>query len=369
MKPPPKIPPVWLVRGLNLFRNALLKANRKLFPGNVVLYEQFQSFWLLPALYVAAKLDVAGILKNGPETVETIAQQTESDPESLYRILRALSSQGIFKEIKDRRFALNSISRGLLDEPGSLRYAILHHLGPVNWNLMSNLMVAAQTGNDPFADKYGIPVYNYLQQHPEEYAVFDRSMSNLSELGLAPVLTAYNFGKYPVIVDIGGGEGFLLAHVLIHYDAPVGILFDLPEAVIKAPALLNSKNAAQRCTIITGDFFSATIPTGDLYIMKNIIHNWNDDDCVRMLSNIRRSMTPGAKILIIDMIVQTINTPALAPLLDIQMLACMHGGRERTREEFQKLLEQSGFKINRIIPTIAPISLIEAEPANPQHHV
>jgi hypothetical protein len=369
VKPPPKLPPVWLVRGLNLLRNALLKVHKKLFPGNVVLYEQFQIFWLLPSLYVAAKLDVAGVLKNGPKTVEVIAQHTGSDPGALYRIFRALSSQGIFKELKDGRFGLNSISRGLLDEPGSLRYTILHHLGPVNWNLMSNLMVAVQTGKDPFADLYGMPIYNYLQQHPEEYAVFDRSMSNLSDLGLEPVLSSYDFGKYPVIVDIGGGEGFLLANILARYDAVSGILFDLPEAVIKASSLLNSLNVEQRCIVFTGDFFSAIIPEGELYILKNIIHNWNDDDCVRMLTNIRRSMKPGAKILIIDMLVQTINTPALAPLLDIQMLACMHGGKERSKAEFEKLLDQSGFRVNRFIPTIAPISLIEAQPLNSPHHV
>lgn len=357
-----KLPPVWLVRAITLFRNALLKLNKNLFPGNVVLYEQFQVFWLLPSLYIAAKLDIAGFLKNGPRSVHEIAEHTGTNPDSLHRILRALSSQGIFFSQKDGRFRLNRISRGLLDENGSLRYTLLHHLGPVNWNLMSNLMVAVKTGNDPFTDRYGISIYDYLQQHPDEYEVFDKSMSNLSDLGLAPILNAYEFNKYPTIVDIGGGEGFFLANILMYCPASKGVLFDLPEAIGKSYELVASFNIADRVEITTGDFFSDVPASGDLYILKNIIHNWNDDDCIRLLTTLRRCIKKTARILIIDMVVQTPNKLSLAPLLDIQMLACMRGGKERTKSEFVSIIEKSGFKVLRLIPTIAPISIFEAAP-------
>ncbi len=358
----PKLPPVWLVKGVNLFRNALLSLNRRLFPGNVVLYEQFQNFWLLPSLYVAASLDIAGALKNGPKSVAEIAKEVGADSAALYRVLRALSSQGIFRELKERHFRLTPMATGLLDTPGSLRHTLLHHLGPVNWNLMSNLMVAVKSGNDPFADRYGLPIYDYLQQHPEEYVLFDRSMSNLSDLGLAPVLNSYDFTPYKTIVDLGGGEGFLLANIITRIPAARGILFDLPEAVVKTMKMLAAFDVSSRVEIRTGDFFSGIPAEGDLYILKNIIHNWNDEDCIRMLKVVSQAIKPEARILIIDMVVETVNTPSLAPLLDIQMLACMQGGKERTRKEFESLLSRSGFRINRIIRTIAPICLIEAMP-------
>ncbi|MCX6307034.1 MAG: ArsR family transcriptional regulator [Bacteroidetes bacterium] len=206
-KPPriQKLPPVWFIKAINTFRTFLIQLNKRLFPGNVVLYEQFQYFWLMPAMYVAAKLDIATLLKDKPLTAEEISKHLNLDTSNISRILRALSSQGIFTEKRGGRFALNRMTRALLDEPGSMRHAILHHLGPVNWNLMSNLEYAVRTGKDAFADKYGKEIYLFLKDHPGEYALFDKSMSNLSDLGLAPILNACDFSKFPLIADIGGG--------------------------------------------------------------------------------------------------------------------------------------------------------------------
>jgi predicted transcriptional regulator len=364
----PALPPVWLVKSLNLFRNALLTLNRRMFPGNVVLYEQFQYFWMLPSLYIAAKLDVAGFLQNCPETVENIAKHTGTNVDALRRILRALASQGIFKETKDGRFRMTRMSEGLLDKPGSLRYAILHHLGPVNWNLMSNLMYAVKSGDDPFTNKYGVPIYEYLQNHPEEFAVFDKSMSNLSDLGLAPILNGYDFSRFKTIVDLGGGEGFLLARIMNQCPASKGVLFDLPEAVVKAPAMLASNNALAQVEIVTGNLFSEIPAEGDLYILKNVVHNWSDDAFIRMFKNLRTYIKSGARILIIEMIVAKFNSPSLPLLLDIQMLACMQGGRERSRAEFEHICNLAGFRVSRVVETIAPLSLIEVQPLDAAKH-
>lgn len=358
----PALPPVWLVKSINVFRNALLTLNRRMFPGNVVLYEQFQYFWMLPSLYVTAKLDVAGFLQNGPETVENIAKHVGAHADSLRRILRALASQGIFKEMKDGRFRMTPMSAGLLDKPGSLRYAILHHLGPVNWNLMSNLLYAAKTGDDPFTNKYGVPIYDYLQKHPEEFAVFDKSMSNLSDLGLAPILNGYDFSRFKTIVDLGGGEGFLLARIMNQCPASKGILFDLPEAVVKAPALLEFHHALDQIEIVTGNLYTEIPANGDLYILKNVVHNWSDEDFTRMFKNLRKYINPNARVLIIEMVVRKFNSPSLPLLLDIQMLACMQGGRERSRTEFENICNRAGFRVTRIVETIAPLSLIEVQP-------
>ncbi len=356
-----KLPPVWFIHTLNAFRTFLIQLNRKLFPGNVVLYEQFQYFWLLPALYVAAKLDIATLLKDEPLKAEEIANRLNLHPANVSRIMRALSSQGIFKIKGDGRYRLNGMAKGLLDEQGSLRYMILHHLGPVNWNLMSNLEYALTTGKDPFKDKYGKEIYEFLKDHSQENALFDKSMSNLSDIGLAPILNAYDFSKHKIIADIGGGEGFFLANIIDNNPGSRGILFDAPKAVAKAPAMLNLHQAGNRITILSGDFFDFIPGPANLYLLKNIIHNWDDEKSAKLLQNIRKTMGAGGRLLIIEMVVPPGNAPSLAKLLDIQMMATMQGGKERTGKEFQTLLEQSGFTLTRIIPTIAPICLIEAK--------
>lgn len=355
-----KLPPAWLINAINEFRTLLLRLNRSLFPGNVVLYEQLQNFWLLPSLYVAAKLDIATLLKNKPLTAAEISEQLKIDEGNISRIMRALASQGIFKQTRKGAFTINAMAMGLLNEQGSLRYMILHHLGPVNWNLMSNLEYSVRTGQDAFADKYHQPVYEYLSDHPGESALFDKSMSNLSDLGLAPILHAYDFSKFATIADIGGGEGFLLANILNLHPGLKGILFDIPRAMAQAPAMLTNYAVADRTEVIPGDFFSS-IPAGaDLYILKNVLHNWDDEQSVDLIKKIGEACQPGVYLLIIEMVVPTGNKPSLAKLLDIQMMATMPGGKERTAEEYRRILEKSGFAIKRIIPTVSPICLIEA---------
>lgn len=354
------LPPVLLIRAISAFRTFLLKLNRKLFPGNVVLYEQFQYFWLLPALYVAAKLDIATLLKPKPLTSQEISDKLNTDPENLHRIMRALASQGIFKQTSNGKYALNGMAKGLLNEPGSLRHMILHHLGPVNWNLMSNLEYAVRTGKDAFSDKYGMETYAFLKEHPQEHALFDQSMSNLSDLGLAPLMQAYDFSQFAAIADIGGGEGFLLANILKHNPGCKGILFDTHEAVEKSFQMFARFQVENRIEIVSGNFFNSVPDSCDLYILKNIIHNWGDEMSVKLMKNICQSIKTGGRLLIIEMVVPSGNESSLAKLLDIQMMATMAEGKERTASEYTLLLEKSGFSLTRIIPTIAPICLIEA---------
>ncbi|MEI7980865.1 MAG: methyltransferase [Bacteroidota bacterium] len=356
-----KMPPVWLVKIIQLFRGLLLRLHRKTFPGNVVLYEQFQNLWLLPSLYVAAKLNVAEHLKESPLSAQELALRTNTHARSLSRIMRALTGQGIFKVNRDNKYEINGMAKGLLDEPGSLRFMLLHHLGPVNWNLMSHLEYAVRTGEDAFADKYGKGIYEYLQDHQEESGLFDRSMSNLSDLGLAPILNAYDFSHFKTIADIGGGEGFLIANIVKENPSAIGILYDLPETVAQAPRMLERYGVRDRVSIISGNFFEEVPAGAGLYLMKNIIHNWSDSQCIDLLKNVNRAMTENARMVIIEMIVSEDNRQELAKLLDIQMLVTLTGGKERTRKEFINLLESSGFKLTRIVKTIAPICLIEAK--------
>ena len=356
-----KLPPFWLIKGISAFRTFLIQLNRKLFPGNVVLYEQFSYLWLLPSIYVAAKLDIATLLKEKPLTTAEISERLHANTSNVHRLMRALAGEGIFKQTRDGRFALNGMAKGLLDEPGSLRYMLLHHLGPVNWNLMSNLEYAVRTGKDAFEERYGNGIYEFLRDHPDEYALFDKSMSNLSDIGLAPILSAYDFSCFPLIADIGGGEGFLLANILQNNPECRGILYDTPGALEKAPEMLAKHKVEGRTEIITGNFFHSIPVSADLYLLKNIIHNWNDEQSVELLKKIKEVMKPGGRLLIIEMVVPEGDESSLSKLLDIQMMATMQGGKERTREEYRDILERSGLILTRIVPTIAPISLIEAK--------
>lgn len=353
-----KLPPYRIIRVIELFRQWLVTLNRSLFPGSVVLYEQFQYFWLLPALYTAAKLNIAGHLSERPMTTRELADILECQHDQLFRLMRALASQGIFRQTRDGKFRLNRLSKPLLDGPDSLRAMIMHHLGPVNWNLMSNLEKAVREGKDPFLDLHGKGIYDYLKEHPAEYEIFDRSMSNLSELSLLPILNAHDFSCYPVIADIGGGEGFLLANLLKHAPQSTGILFDTREALSKALSGAIDNAAINRIRLIEGDFFQSVPPGASLYLMKNILHNWPDEACSQILSVIRQQMLPGASVMVIEMVVPDGNSPSLSKMLDIQMMASMNGGRERTRPEFEKIFHSAGFSKPRFIPTIAPLSLI-----------
>ncbi len=354
------LPPVWLVNLINVFRTALLMLNKKMFPGNVVLYEQFQYFWLLPPLHVAATLNIAEMLRSGPKSIEYLASEAEVHTPSLYRVMRSLASHGIFRERKNKIFALNRVALALLDGPGSLRYTIIHHLGQVNWTAMGNLFHAVKTGEDAFAYTHGKPIYEYLSEHPKEYEFFDKSMSNLSDMGLPLVLKACDFSTSNIIADIGGGEGYLLSQILLQNPHLSGLLFDLPEALVKSMTMLKTYGVDSRTTIIPGSFFENIDLAADIYILKNILHNWNDEKCRKILENIKKTMPASAKIFIIDMVVPDNNLPSISKLLDIQMLGIMSGGKERTREEFISLLDHSGLYLEKITQTIGPLKVLIA---------
>ena len=355
-----KLPPVWFVQALNGFRSGLTWLNGKLFPSSIVLYERFLFFWFLPALRVAAELDIAGILEKEPKTIGELATLTGSDPVALLRLMRALASQRVFKKRKDGRYVNTSLSKVLVEGKGSLRYMVMQHLGTINWSVFNDLSYSVRSGKSAFSKVFGKKIYEFLAENPEESILFDKSMTNLTEIGIEPFLSAYNFRKCRTIADIGGGEGLLLASILYINKNATGILFDLPEGLNNANNILRKYGVHDRVKIIEGNFFDF-VPEGyETYLLKNILHNWGDADCIRILSNTRRSMMENGKILILEMMLDEGNKASFGKLLDLQMMVFMESGKERTRKEFEILLGQSGLLINRIIPTIAPFSIIEA---------
>ena len=355
-----KLPPVWFIRTLNFVRSGMLRLYRMSFPANIVMYEQFTSFWILSAIRVAAELNIAGILEKGPMSIQQLATSTGSDPNALFRMMRALSSEKIFKKTKDDQYINTRLSKVLTERKGSLRYTLMQHLGTLNWTVINDLSYSIKTGQSAFSKVYGMKIYDYLSQNPDESLLFDRSMTNLSEIAIEPILSAFNFSNYPVIADIGGGEGLLLSSILYKNINSSGILYDLPEGLINAESMLKKYGVNDRVQVIHGSFFDS-IPSGaDIYLLKNIIHNWNTEDSTKILKNIRKVMPPHGRILIFEMILDERNRSSFGKLIDLQMMIFMEEGKERTRDEFESLLRLAGLKIKRIIPTIAPINIIEA---------
>jgi len=355
-----KLPPVWFIRSLNGFRSGLTWLNQQLFPSSFVLYERFLAFWFLPALRVAAELDIAGILNRGPKTLQELAELTATDQQALFRMMRALASQKVFKRRKDGRYINTSLSKVLVEGKGSLRYMVMQHLGTINWSVFNELSYSIKSGKSAFSKVFDKKIYEYLAENEVESTLFDRSMTNLTEIGIEPFLSAYNFKQCKNIADIGGGEGLLLASILYENKNASGILFDLPEGLNNAEVILAKYGVRERVKIIRGNFFE-TAPAGfETYLLKNILHNWGDPDCIRILANIRNAMEENGRILILEMLLDEGNFASFGKLLDLQMMVFMEDGRERTKNEFGELLEKAGLKINRIIKTIAPFSIIEA---------
>jgi hypothetical protein len=355
-----KLPPVWFIRLINNFRKSLIQLNKKLFPANVVLYEHFQYFWLLPCLKVAAELNIAGMLKYGPKNIDQLARETECNPDYLFRLIRALSSQGIFRQKKNGMVYNTALSGVLIEGTGSLRSMIMQHLGTLNWTVFSELSSSIKTGKDAFSKVYGKRIYDYLAENPEESELFAQSMTNLSEISIEPILSAYDFSQFNTIADIGGGEGLLLSSILYKNPKLHGILFDLPEGVIHAKGIIFKYGISERLTIKTGSFFEGAPAGADGYMLKNVIHNWSDEECILILTSIRSVLPANGKILIIEMIVEEDNKPSFAKLIDIQMMVFMQSGRERTRKEYKELLNRAGLKITNVTPTVSPLFIIEA---------
>jgi hypothetical protein len=316
-------------------------------------------YWLSQAIYVAAKLGIADHLEDGPRSCASLASITGCDPSALFRLLRALSDFGLFAPIGGDAFAMTTAAEPLRsDVPGSLRNIVIT-IGEIHYQACGDLLHSVQTGSPAFKEVYGCGLFAYLQQNNASADAFHRGMTNLSSLLSHAVLMAYDFRRISSIVDVGGGEGVLLRRILELHPRIKGIVFDLPLSI--EPAREKDNPEPSRYSYIAGDFFASLPPGANLYMLCNVLHDWDDARAVAILSNCRKAMAADGKVLLIEMILPEDGSGSFSKLLDLNMLV-MTGGRERTKGEFSRLLDAAGFRINRIIPTLAPQSIIEAQP-------
>ncbi len=310
------------------------------------------------ALYVAAKLCIADLLRDGPKTSEELATQAGANADALYRILRALASLGVFEEVAERRFALTPLAETLRsDHPGSMR-PLATFFGQDSYPVWSDLLYSARTGAPAFDHRFGASHFEYLAQHAEAAAVFNAAMSANVSRSVAATVIAYAFPTTGVVVDVGGGHGAFIAAILRANPGLRGALFDMPHVVEGVAPILDEAGVADRCARVGGDFFAPPLPTGDVYTLRQIIHDWDDERSVIILRNCAQAMAPDGRVLVIEAIIPPGNEPSRVKFLDLQMLV-MNGGRQRTEKEYRQLYAAAGLRLRHVIPTSTDFSIIE----------
>lgn len=318
-------------------------------------------FQVTQAIYVASTLRVADHLKDGPCSAEELAPLTQSHPGALYRLLRALAAIGVFNEDENRRFALTPMGECLRADFATPIGAWAEYAGsPYVWRAWGHLLHSIRTGENAFQGLNSQDIWSYRAERPAEGAVFDRAMTELSRGGAEAVIGAYDFSAFHHVVDVGGGRGLMLAAVLNAHSGMQGTLFDQAGVVAGARPVLEALGVADRCQIQGGSFFEKVPEGGDVYMMRMVIYDWDDDQAIIILKTCRRAMRETARLVLIERIIAPPNETPATKFSDLNMLA-LPGGRERTREEFSDLFARSGFELTRVAPA-GRLNVIDARP-------
>lgn len=359
----PRVPPARVVRVVDAARNRLRRLNERMLPAPFALGEMILGAWLSQAIQAAAELGIADVLGRGPRTVEEIADEIGADPDAVHRLLRLLSSRSIFVRRRDGRYDLTPMADALRsDAAGSMR-AFARFVGhPAHREHWSLLAEAVRSGQMTLPGLRGMDFWELLDTNPEFAEVFNGAMTSISESTNPPILAAYDFSVFDTIVDVGGGHGKALAGILDQARESRGILFDLASVTEGAPALLEAEGVADRCTIESGSFFDAVPAGADAYLMRAIIHDWEESKALQILRNVHRAMEPDATLLLVELVLPDGDAPHPGKLTDLEMLANI-GGRERTATEYGELLARAGFRMTRVVPTASPASIVEARKA------
>jgi hypothetical protein len=325
------------------------------------LLDLITGYWVAQAIYAAAKLGIADRLRDGPRPVAELAAETAANEEALYRLLRALAGRGLFEEGPGRTFGLTSLAELLReDHPLSLR-PLSVMFGDLQYQPWGDILYSVETGRCAYDKRAGEPFFDSLAKDPTAAQTFSRAMTSFLQAIPASVVGVYDFAGFERVVDVGSAHGALMTAILKANPRLHGVLFDLPHVVTGAREPLAAAGLAGRCDFVGGDFLKAVPRGGDLYVLSTILHDWDDERCVQILRNCREAMTRRGKLLLVEMVIQDGNEPFFGKWLDLHMLV-MHGGRDRTAAEYERLLRAGGFRLERTVPTNFLRSVVEAVP-------
>ena len=331
-------------------------------PAHAGIFQLLNGIAVAGALAGLAQLAIPDLVEHGPKSADELAREVGADPRALYRLMRATASVGVLSEGPDGKFSETPMSAVLRSNSNpSLRgFAIMHG---TEWHARgwAKLDYCVKTGKQAIEEVYGVPIFQFFEQRPEESQLFNQAMSDLSMLDSPAVAEAYSFSGIHSLVDVGGGHGLLLATILARNPHLKGTLYEVPH-VVEGARNGPLKPVMDRCTLASGDMFSSVPAGADAYIMKHIIHDWPDDVCIEILKACRKAVNPGGKLLVVDNVILPGNDFAPGKFLDIQMLI-FPGGRERTEKEFHDLFAAAGWRLTRVIPTAVPESIVEGVPA------
>lgn len=329
-------------------------------PAEAVITQILLGSLASQSLYVAAKLGIADLLADGPKPVDELARAADADAPSLYRVLRALASLGVFAEQDNRVFAMTPAAEALRsDTPNSLRDVAIFWGEDWHWEVWGKILHSVRTGKSAWAQCHGDQVFEFFEKNKAAGEIFNRAMSSFSTMATKAVAEAYDFSGINTLIDIAGGHGRLLAGVLEANPSMRGQLFDLPHVIDGAREAIAKTSVGDRVEFAGGDFFASVPSGGDGYIMKHIIHDWDDERALTILRNIKQAMNPGGRVLVVEAVIADGNGQDFGKLLDIEMLVSP-GGKERTAAEYEELFSRAGLRLTRIIPTRSPYSVIEA---------
>ncbi|HET9000058.1 MAG TPA: methyltransferase [bacterium] len=326
------------------------------------ILDSVNGFKVSQALHVASTLRLADLLKDGPRSSDDLAAATGTHPASLYRLLRALAAIDVFLEDSHRRFALTPLGECLRSDATEPVAPWAVFIGqPEYWQAWGHLLDSVRTGEHAFRHVHGMNTWEYYARNPEAGAAFDGAMTSRSRRQANAVLNACDFKRFACVVDVGGGHGLLLSAILANHPPLRGVLFDQPHVVAGSEPVLRAAGVADRCQVVGGDFFESVPHGGDAYVLKFILHDWEDEQATVILRNCRRAIAPNGKLLVIESEISPPNEGATGKFLDLTMLVHT-GGRERTREEWTALFATAGFRMVGATPTEAQASIIEGVP-------
>ena len=330
------------------------------------MLHMISAFGASQALYVAAKLALPDLLDDAPQTIEQVAARTETHADSLARLMRALTSMGLFTIDDQRRYTLTPVGATLrTDASGSLRSWVLVALGEESRQAWGELARTVRTGEIAFDHVFAMNVWEYRARHPEHARVFNDAMGHMTALYNTSVIEAYSFAKFAKVIDVGGGNGSLLIALLEANPGMRGAIFDIPHVAEAAKRRVDEANLSDRCEVVSGDAFSDVPRGGNAYILSRVIHDWNDDRALAILTSCRRAIAPDATLLLIERVLpdsfsQTDDALPLC-ITDLHMMV-MNGGRERSEAQYRTLLARAGFTLTRIVATGSCMNVIEARP-------